>query len=567
MITSDRPSRSEGLISPFSRRRSNRSSLEHKNVVSWRVPNSPKPTNNPSNNIQSRKSQTTSPKLNTREPSPVISEVVDDLKSLSAVSDMNLDDKVSETIDFQDRYWQMLYNNIEHAVDELYDLCEEEEDVNRCLEAINMFNQTTRDFTKLIEKIQAQRYYDIANPSALSWEIRKPRRSSNTTSPGSSHISKTSSNKDHVKALIDSSQTSGEKSISQEQAIVNQTIATINRLDEKFQSFSPKLRAEAKPFVPTAKASVEPIVISSVNSIASESRSDSQVNTNAAEKVEPASNDITLPEADNKVVEVTSENIAPTATVSPTLTPTASNQPSSKAKTAKSTSSQNSPKRPTPKATKADQGPPPRSPFRAIPPSNRHVTISSPKISSGIALREIEVDFDVQQEVALASEEVWAEAEAWVEAEAALEDAAWDQLEKDSPTPSISLNDRFNLSASSNNEADEVERLVVNKIFEGVELSLDEETVRTPSPLRPIHDAEDSVQSRLRQGLWTPSPRNSLLRAATFAGVGSQSVQPGSADSGRALHKKFFSPDRKKSSPTDLKRRYAIHFLLKNLVV
>jgi hypothetical protein len=543
MLPTGRSPRAEALASPFSRRRSSRSSLEHKNVVSWRVPNSPKPQSASSNSI-SKKTQTASPRSSTREPSPAVSEVVDDLKSLSAVSDMNLDDKASEVIDFQDRCWQMLHNNIEHAIDELYDLCEEEEDVNRCLEAIDMFNQTTRDFTKLIEKIQAQRYYNIANPSSLSWEIRKPRRHSNTTSPGSSHVSKASSNRSHHKAVNnDSSQTSDDKSTSmtQEQAI-NETIATINRLDEKFQSFSPKLRPEAKPFIP--KPPIEPIIITSMDSVASEETKPEvkAVETVPAEKVVMAEAHQALP--------------IPTISISPTITPTAMGQLKGKG-ASKPSSHQNSPKRPTSKTTpKSESGRQLRSPFRVIPPSNRHVTISSPKASSiaSITPGEIEVDFDVQQEVALASEEVWAEAEAWVEAEAALEDAAWDQLEKDSP--STSLTDRYQ---SSHDHDEEIERLVVNKAFEDVQLSLDEETVRTPSPRIPMHDVDETVRVRVRQGLWTPPPqRSSLLRMASSAYPmsGSQSVQPpGSAGSGRFLHKKLSSPDRKKSSPSDLKRR------------
>lgn len=150
----------------------------------------------------------------------------------------------------------MLYSNIDHAVDELYDLCEEEEDITRCLEAINLLHLSTRDFTKLIEKIQTQKHFDDMHPSSISWEVRKPRRPSQSPSPSIGHSKGT--NKPSGSSLTEDSpphsapQPLRSRNNSLDMSIaVESTVAAINRLDEQFKSFTPKvLRPDAQPFVP-----------------------------------------------------------------------------------------------------------------------------------------------------------------------------------------------------------------------------------------------------------------------------------------------------------------------------
>jgi hypothetical protein len=86
---------------------------------------------------------------------------------------------------------------VNRSVDELYELCEEDEDENKCVEAMELMVDTyihyaspwvclkceiiqersRKDFQKLIERIQEQKRFELmkGQPSGgISWEVRKP---------------------------------------------------------------------------------------------------------------------------------------------------------------------------------------------------------------------------------------------------------------------------------------------------------------------------------------------------------------------------------------------------------
>ena len=64
--------------------------------------------------------------------------------------------------------------NISRSVDELYYLCEDERDEQKCREIISFLERAGYDFDKLIERIGEQRKFESSKTSGVSWEVRKP---------------------------------------------------------------------------------------------------------------------------------------------------------------------------------------------------------------------------------------------------------------------------------------------------------------------------------------------------------------------------------------------------------
>ncbi|XP_077988787.1 S phase cyclin A-associated protein in the endoplasmic reticulum-like [Glandiceps talaboti] len=85
--------------------------------------------------------------------------------------------KPAKKIDLRARYWAFLFDNLQRAVDEIYQTCEADESIVECKEVIMMLKNCTRDFESLIERIQLQTAFentDIENrPTSLVWEVRK----------------------------------------------------------------------------------------------------------------------------------------------------------------------------------------------------------------------------------------------------------------------------------------------------------------------------------------------------------------------------------------------------------
>ncbi|XP_070541829.1 S phase cyclin A-associated protein in the endoplasmic reticulum-like isoform X2 [Ptychodera flava] len=89
--------------------------------------------------------------------------------------------KPAKKVDVRARYWAFLFDNLQRAVDEIYQTCEADESIVECKEVIMMLKNCTRDFESLIERIQLQTAFEnteVQNrPTSLAWEVRK-------TSPG-----------------------------------------------------------------------------------------------------------------------------------------------------------------------------------------------------------------------------------------------------------------------------------------------------------------------------------------------------------------------------------------------
>jgi hypothetical protein len=70
--------------------------------------------------------------------------------------------------------WRLLMGNVIKATDELYSFAEEHEDRALCAEAIELFERSRQDFSKLVERIDSQQSFADGRSKSASWEIRKP---------------------------------------------------------------------------------------------------------------------------------------------------------------------------------------------------------------------------------------------------------------------------------------------------------------------------------------------------------------------------------------------------------
>ncbi|CAC5420269.1 S phase cyclin A-associated protein in the endoplasmic reticulum [Mytilus coruscus] len=76
------------------------------------------------------------------------------------------------------RYWKFLFDNLQRAVDAMYETCEQDESVVECKEVIMMLEQSTNDFKSLIDRMHLMKAYDDATregdrPAPIAWEVRK----------------------------------------------------------------------------------------------------------------------------------------------------------------------------------------------------------------------------------------------------------------------------------------------------------------------------------------------------------------------------------------------------------
>ncbi|XP_033749375.1 S phase cyclin A-associated protein in the endoplasmic reticulum-like isoform X2 [Pecten maximus] len=95
--------------------------------------------------------------------------------------------------DLRARYWKFLFDNLQRAVDAIYETCEQDESVVECKEVIMMLEQSTRDFKSLIERLHMLRAFEESakdgdRPTSIAWEVRKmsPGKSAGTQSHGRS---------------------------------------------------------------------------------------------------------------------------------------------------------------------------------------------------------------------------------------------------------------------------------------------------------------------------------------------------------------------------------------------
>ncbi|XP_033634291.1 S phase cyclin A-associated protein in the endoplasmic reticulum-like [Asterias rubens] len=83
----------------------------------------------------------------------------------------------TKKVDLRARYWAFLFDNLQRAVDEIYQTCEADESIVECKEVIMILKRATHDFESLIKRINVQTEFekcDIENrPTSIVWEVRK----------------------------------------------------------------------------------------------------------------------------------------------------------------------------------------------------------------------------------------------------------------------------------------------------------------------------------------------------------------------------------------------------------
>lgn len=117
-----------------------------------------------------------------------------DTDCISIVKEINtqtteLQDEDTVKKNLSNRLWKILFSNVNRCIDELYDLCGEEEDKLKCVEAIELLERNSRDFNKLIERIEGQKKFEQLSQipghrssGGISWEVRKPTSAIHATS-------------------------------------------------------------------------------------------------------------------------------------------------------------------------------------------------------------------------------------------------------------------------------------------------------------------------------------------------------------------------------------------------
>eukprot|EP01036_Dinobryon_divergens_P028672 gene28672-37656_t len=353
-----------------------------RNVLSWRVPNDLTTFRSPSNqthetstradNQRPNKASRTKHKKDT-----AIAIVIPDHLTVDTPNNDNSNVQRTDDeggvlkINLGNKLWRVLFSNVNRSVDELYDMCEEEEDEQRCKDAIDIMERSSRDFRKLIERIEEQKRFDASKgplSGGISWEVRKP-----TNTPPKSAT---------VIIQLDQSAT-GEKSL---HANISHPVET---------SLSSSLRATAQPFQPTLTkndASAQKTATLSENSM-SKKAVNSKVAVVTKESVEV--------QTDDSSIGITAAKVS-----------SQDNLPLRRANVSRSGSSvcSNKSSNSTGKAAK-----------QAV----RNAS------SRGIVHAQMDKwDEHTHMEVTTASEKVWAEAEAWVDAEAAAEENEWRMMEK-----------------------------------------------------------------------------------------------------------------------------------------
>ncbi|KAL3866999.1 hypothetical protein ACJMK2_044240 [Sinanodonta woodiana] len=99
-------------------------------------------------------------------------------KSFSELTKSPRSDGGGKKPDLRARYWKFLFDNLQRAVDAIYETCEQDESVVECKEVIMMLQQSTRDFESLIDRLNVQKAFEVASkegdrPSSIAWEVRK----------------------------------------------------------------------------------------------------------------------------------------------------------------------------------------------------------------------------------------------------------------------------------------------------------------------------------------------------------------------------------------------------------
>lgn len=152
------------------------------------------------------------PQKNFRAKSRSVSE--SDSKSLHDLTKSPKSDSGTRKADRRARYWKFLFDNLQRAVDAIYDTCETDESVVECKEVIMMLDNSTRDFKSLIERLHTMKAYEDATkdgdrPNSIAWEVRKM-SPGKTTSQGQGPVNAPTSPAQRVLLFTDTNKTEPE---------------------------------------------------------------------------------------------------------------------------------------------------------------------------------------------------------------------------------------------------------------------------------------------------------------------------------------------------------------------
>jgi RNAse (barnase) inhibitor barstar len=72
----------------------------------------------------------------------------------------------------QDRLWRIIFGNINRWIDEVYNLCQDERNVDRCIDIINILNRSVEEFQNLKKVIEKNPKLINHQQGGISWEVK-----------------------------------------------------------------------------------------------------------------------------------------------------------------------------------------------------------------------------------------------------------------------------------------------------------------------------------------------------------------------------------------------------------
>eukprot|EP01041_Mallomonas_annulata_P009861 gene9861-20508_t len=415
---------------------------DSRNMLSWRVPNEIHLKPQDFGKVDSPTKSLTTENIRKLDVSTNIQS--EGASEISSLESFLLDAKSPGP---QSRLWRILFGNMNRWLDEVYNLCEDEKNEDRCVDVIDILDKSKLMFLKLLKNIESHPKHINHQQGGVSWEVCKTVRlkthdysiqndeiiDNNNTSPRSQHSNSPRS----VPA----------------RSILNYIPRNNNNSSGCFPS---KLRVTAAPFVPSKSISSESLDTLSVDdSPAMKNNNNGTDTTTSIVSSQPSSsnnsNEIIIIESTN-IENNNSRNITILQTLSskdgdanasyhdtlPVSTTIVATSPSSSA------AAQMLPKTESTDRERKGQGSVPDSVGPNLLGARQkqkqqqttHSSHSShlllvnksqsplPSLSSSSPHGE-DWDQETEEEVVEASERIWAAAEAWVEAEAIAEEEAW----------------------------------------------------------------------------------------------------------------------------------------------
>lgn len=122
------------------------------------------------------------------------------------------------SVSIRARYWKLLFDNLQRAVDDIYDTCQHDKNPDECKETILILKNYQHEFESLSNWIKLEKDLENENsekngkkgakPVALAWEVRKTtpiRNNSGNNESSERQPNKQNSWADKVKSVGDSS--------------------------------------------------------------------------------------------------------------------------------------------------------------------------------------------------------------------------------------------------------------------------------------------------------------------------------------------------------------------------